>query len=112
MRLPIWALRPLERLLPVRRIEVIEGETLPKKLPRRNLVLLRDAGEDWCIGMRCPCGCGQRIELALVPEVKPCWKLRMEPNATPTLTPSIWLKDGCRAHFFVRNGRVDWVLSA
>lgn len=109
MRWPIWVLSLLERLLPARRIDVIEGEALPKKLPRRNMVLLRDAGEDWSVGMRCPCGCGQHIELALILEAKPCWKLLVEPDEIPTLTPSVWLRKGCRSHFFVRRGRVDWV---
>lgn len=109
MRWPIWVLGFLERFLPARRIEVIDGETLPKKLPKRNIVLLRDAGEDWSVGMRCPCGCGQLIELALIPEAIPRWKLQVELNETPTLTPSVWLREGCRSHFFVRRGRVNWV---
>lgn len=109
MRWPIWALRSLERLLPARRIKIIEGEALPLKLPHRNLVLLRDAGEYWSIGMRCPCGCGQTIEITLISEVTPHWNLRMEPDGTPTLTPSVWLREGCRSHFFVRRGRVNWV---
>lgn len=109
MRWPNWVLRFLERALPARRIEAIEAEALPKKLPRRNLVLLRDAGEDWSVGMRCPCGCGQSIELALIPDAKPRWDLRLEPDETPTLTPSVWRREGCRSHFFVRRGRVDWV---
>jgi len=27
-------------------------------MPRRDLVLAREDDEDWCVGMRCPCGCG------------------------------------------------------
>lgn len=109
MRWPIWVLSLLERFLVARRIEILEGEVLPKKLPRRNIVLLRDAGEDWSVAMRCPCGCGQAIELALIPEAKPRWKLRVESDETPTLSPSVWLREGCRSHFFVRRGRVVWV---
>lgn len=109
MRWPIWVLSVLESLLPTRRIETIDGEVLPKKLPRRNIVLLRDAGENWSVGMRCPCGCGQHIELALIPEARPRWKLLQDPDGIPTLTPSVWLREGCRSHFFVRRGRVDWL---
>ncbi len=110
MRWPTLVLSLLERLLPPRQIEITEGEVLPKKLPRRNLVLLRDAGEDWSVGMQCPCGCGQPIELALISEAKPHWKLRLEANDIPTITPSVWLQKGCRSHFFVWQGRVIWVI--
>lgn len=109
MKWPIWILSLLENMLPRRRVKIFEGEILPMKLPWRNLVLLQDAGENWSVGMRCPCGCGQNIELALIPEAKLRWKLRIESDKTPTLTPSVWLRDGCRSHFFVRRGRIDWV---
>jgi len=26
----------------------------------------------------------------------------------PSLKPSIWLQGGCRSHFWVRRGRVEW----
>ncbi|WP_322069510.1 DUF6527 family protein [Paraburkholderia bannensis] len=109
MRWPIWILSLLEKLLPARKLEVVEGETLPEKLPRRNLVLLQDSGENWSVGMRCPCGCGQPIELALIPEARPKWRLQVEHSHAPTLSPSIWMKEGCRSHFFLRHGRVEWV---
>ena len=107
--MPKWFLRIVEWFLPARELTVLMDETLPLNLPRRGLLLLRDGGEDWCIGMRCPCGCGQRIELPLVEEADPRWKLRIEQNGTPTLAPSVWLQEGCRSHFFVRRGKVEWV---
>lgn len=109
MSIRIWWLRVKELLLPPRRVITLEADGLPKRLPRRDLLLLRDAGENWSIGMRCPCGCGQRIELPLLAEVKPRWNLRVDQRNRPTLSPSVWLRDGCRSHFFVRNGKIVWV---
>jgi len=109
MRWPKWLLNGLERLMPARRLVVVEGESLPNSLPSRDLVLLRDAGEDWSVAMRCPCGCKQRVELPLIPEAKPRWSLRLEKGRRPTLSPSVWLREGCRSHYFVRGGRVRWV---
>lgn len=109
MRLPVWLLRVLDWILPARTLTILQGDTLPEKFPRRGILLLRDGGEDWCVGLRCPCGCGQRIELPLIQEANPRWKLRVEPDGTPTLSPSVWLQDGCRSHFFVRCGKVEWV---
>lgn len=109
MRLPVWLLRVLEWILPTRTLTILQGDTLPEKFPRRDILLLRDGGEDWCVGLRCPCGCGQRIELPLIQEADPRWKLRVETDGTPTLSPSVWLQDGCRSHFYVRCGKVQWV---
>lgn len=109
MRLPAWLLRVLDWVLPARKLQILQGDALPEKLPRRDLLLLRDSGEDWCVGLRCPCGCGQHIELPLIQEANPRWKLRVEPDGAPTLAPSVWLQDGCRSHFFVRRGKVVWV---
>lgn len=81
---------------------------LPARLPRRDLVVARDDGEDWSVGMRCPCGCGDTIELMLVAEAKPRWWLTFDRRGRPSLSPSVWRRTGCRSHFWVRGGRVDW----
>lgn len=104
-----WWLRVKEGLLPARRVVIVDGDESPANLPIRSLVLLRDGDEDWSVTMRCPCGCGQRIELPLLPEVRPRWSLRVDRRSRPTLHPSVWLKEGCRSHFLVRAGKVIWV---
>jgi hypothetical protein len=98
-----------EWVLPARQLVVVNGDSLPDLLPRRDLVVVRDGHEDWSVGMRCPCGCGQRVELALIPEADPKWQLMVDREARPTLQPSVWLRDGCRSHFYVRSGKVVWV---
>ncbi|WP_460931245.1 DUF6527 family protein [Oleiagrimonas citrea] len=58
--------------------------------------------------MRCPCGCGQIIELMLIHEVRPRWDLRVDEAGRPSLHPSIWLQRGCRSHFWLKHGRIHW----
>ena len=108
MKWPNWLRNGWEALLPPRVLVVVEGGDPPDRLPRRDLVLLRDGGEDWSVAMRCPCGCGQKVELALIREAKPRWSLRNDLGNHPTLSPSVWLREGCRSHFFVRAGRIRW----
>ncbi|MFM0047504.1 DUF6527 family protein [Paraburkholderia sediminicola] len=103
-----WWRNALARFSPRRRLRVIEGDSLPSRLPRRDLILARDGGEDWCVGMRCPCGCGCAIELLVVAEAKPRWDVEVDANGAPTLTPSVWLQKGCGSHFWVRMGRIYW----
>lgn len=98
----------LEWFAPDRKVVVREGDTLPARLPLRDLVLLKDDGEDWSIGLRCPCGCGDTIELLLLPGVEPRWDIDIDERGRPTLSPSVWKATGCRSHFWVRTGRVVW----
>ena len=108
MKKPMWILKVIEFVLPARRISVIEGDTPPEKLPLRNLVLAREGDEDWAVGFSCPCGCRKRLELLLIAEALPNWKLTIDSSDKPTLHPSIWLKSGCRSHFWLRRGKVIW----
>lgn len=96
------------RLSPRRRLCIIEGDSLPSYMPKRDIVLARDDGEDWCVGMRCPCGCGYVIELLIIAEAKPRWDLKVDARGRPSLTPSIWMQKGCRSHFWIHEGRVYW----
>lgn len=89
-------------------VSVVEGDT-PNTLPQCGLVLHTEGGEPWSAVMLCPCGCGQRVELPLLPQVKPRWILEVDAQGLPTLRPSIWLTGGCMSHFFLRKGKVIWV---
>ena len=101
-RLKEWASSP-------RRVLQVEGDALPDALPPRDLVLLSEDGEAWSVAMNCPCGCGQRVELPLIREAKPRWSLKVDDKHRPTLHPSVWLREGCRSHYFVRDGKVKWI---
>jgi hypothetical protein len=108
MRLKKLALRFFDAIAPARHLTVVQGDSLPDSLPFRSLVLARDDDEDWCVGMRCPCGCGRKIELLVIREAKPRWDLIVDAVGRPTLTPSVWLRDGCKSHFWIRKGTVRW----
>lgn len=108
MKSSLWWRRFKSRVLPARHLKVIEGDSLPRRLPRRNIVLARDGDGDWCVGMRCPCGCGSTIELLIVQGVAPRWDLRVDSRGRPTLEPSVFLQTGCRSHFWLRRGRIQW----
>jgi hypothetical protein len=107
-RIGRWWRDAWTRFAPRRRLRVVEGDSLPLLMPRRDLVLARDDGEDWCVGMRCPCGCGDVIELLVLAEARPRWNLSVDASGRPTLAPSVWRQSGCRAHFWIRSGRIHW----
>lgn len=90
------------------RVVRIDGDEMPKALPARTLVVLVDDGDPWSAGMMCPCGCERVLEVMLLPGVKPRWDVEVNAKGQPSLRPSVWVADGCRAHFWLRNGRVHW----
>lgn len=89
------------------RFRVIEDEDLPDDPTPGKLYLIGEDGRYWIAAMRCPCGCGTLLEMNLLPDSEPVWLLGVTAGA-PTLHPSVWRKDGCRAHFLLRNGRIVW----
>lgn len=107
-----WLNRGLERLGAWWRgdLKVVrgEGDTLPPAIQRARLVHMVDAGENWSVGFHCPCGCGDVIELLLLPDADPHWTLAVDHIGRPTLHPSVWKNMGCKSHFWLRQGRVIW----
>lgn len=56
----------------------------------------------------CPCGCSDVLVLNLDRNVGTTfWNLRLRESQL-TLMPSIWRRDGCRAHFVLEENRVWW----
>ncbi|MFP7725844.1 DUF6527 family protein [Lysobacter sp. D1-1-M9] len=56
--------------------------------------------------MVCPCGCQATLHLNLFADQRPCWRLNLESGGS--LTPSVWRREHCGAHFWFRGGRVYW----
>lgn len=103
-----WIRRLWDRYGPARKLMIVEGDELPPRLPSRDLVLVRDDGEDWSVGFQCPCGCSETIELIVLDGAKPRWDIKIDAARRPTLHPSVWRQRGCRSHFWVRQGRIHW----
>lgn len=86
---------------------VIKVENLPEKLKNDTLYLVGDQSATWTAALACPCQCGSTIKLNLRGEVKPRWIVSINQDK-PTLSPSVWRTDGCRSHFFLKNGKILW----
>jgi len=57
---------------------------------------------------RCPGGCGNRFQLSLYPSRHPQWRIRTDWLNRPSIMPSVLQVTECRAHFWVRQGNVEW----
>lgn len=72
------------------------------------VVVISDGGNDKWACLKCPGGCGEVIRLNLSPKRRPCWRVKQDRLARPTLEPSIWQQNECGCHFFIRSGDVLW----
>lgn len=80
----------------------------PAQLGRRCVYLVTEDDLVWRMMLWCPCGCGATLDLNAVPNVRPTWRVEVHDDETVTLHPSINRQVGCRSHFFLRKGIVDW----
>jgi hypothetical protein len=81
------------------RLEDVQNDTV--------YIVETDGRRRWAM-MCCPCGCKEVITLSLQQIHDPYWKLLPSANGLATLRPSIWRREGCRSHFWVRDGQVHW----
>lgn len=103
-----WIRNFVERLRRPLALRMVADDSLPEHLMAREVVIAEDDGEAWVAGLICPCGCGDRIELMLLKDVRPRWSASVDAKGRPSLFPSVWRKEGCRSHFWLRNGRIRW----
>jgi hypothetical protein len=89
------------------RYSVAHAEEEPDDLAPMVVYAIGEGSHLWHIAMLCPCGCGAKIQLNTLPDDNPCWTL-LARDGVPTLRPSVWRKVGCRSHFILRDGRINW----
>lgn len=63
----------------------------------------------WAL-LDCPCGRGHTILLPLSPSAGVHWRVVVDANGCPSISPSIDRDgdDGVRCHFWIRNGKANW----
>lgn len=87
---------------------VVVADTLPERLRKKTLYIVRDDDFLEQAALLCPCGCRQFVHLNLLNDTRPCWTVSRHSDGTASLHPSIWRKQGCRSHFWFNYGRVEW----
>jgi Family of unknown function (DUF6527) len=86
----------------------VQVEDFPDTLKPKQIYVAGETGNYWGAALLCPCGCGETIQLNLLKDVRPCWTMKQHSDGSVTLLPSIWRQKGCKSHFFVRNGEIEW----
>ena len=89
------------------RFRFVLSEDLPEKVEPLTIVAVGEGKHLWYAVLACPCGCGETVQLSLLQDERPRWRLT-ERDGVPTLSPSVWRHRGCRSHFILRDGLVTW----
>lgn len=87
---------------------VVYFEDLPMELVPNTVYLIGEKENPWQAAFICPCGCNATIQLSLLKDSKPRWKVYFEKKGAVSLSPSINRKIGCKSHFFIEKGKIDW----
>lgn len=89
-------------------LRTVHLEELPERLEAGVVYVLGEGAHKWFVALLCPCGCGATVQVSLLPDAVPTWKLIEHPDQTISLHPSVWGRVGCRSHFFLRRGQIQW----
>lgn len=46
--------------------------------------------------------------MMLLQGVKPRWDVMLDDKSRVSMHPSVWLRTGCRSHFWIRRGKIVW----
>jgi hypothetical protein len=61
----------------------------------------------WAL-MKCPCGCEETLIMSIMKKIRPFWTVKFDRYKRISLSPSVWKKNGCSSHFFVKKGKIIW----
>lgn len=91
-----------------RYLAVFVAGDLPATLRKNIVYVVLDDGEPWYLSLICPCGCKSVLHMNLLPDERPCWGVCDQKDGTVTIEPSIFRGVGCKSHFWVRRGKIEW----
>jgi hypothetical protein len=80
----------------------------PDEIVNGIMLIVKDGqSEKWAF-FRCPCGCGQRIQLSLSQLKRQKWIVMVDLMSRPTVNPSVRQLSGCKSHFWINRGNIEW----
>ena len=77
-------------------------------LPNDKILVVGGKGYQKWAYLKCPCGCGNFIMLSLSKNTRPGWSITVDFFNRPTVYPSIRQTSGCKSHFWVKKGHINW----
>ncbi len=82
-------------------------DDVPDQMRSGTVYLVGNQGYYWQTVMICPCGCQRILHMNLMDDHRPYWKYHIK-GKTISLSPSVNRLVGCKSHFFLREGKIEW----
>ncbi len=82
---------------------------VPSEIGRDMYIVEKGRRRVWAI-FNCPCERGHRLVVNLSPSRRPYWSVSVR-RGLASFWPSLWLKQDCKSHFWIRNSRIYWAIS-
>jgi len=89
------------------RYSYISTVDLPENINENVIYIVGENHCKWLAMLICPCGCGDVIQLNLLPECDDQWTIKIKRKLI-TITPSINRRLSCKAHFLIIKGHLEW----
>ena len=89
-------------------MRVLARHPTPEELPPGMLVVVQDGERAKWACLRCPGGCGEKLQLSLNPSRRPCWAVSFDWLRRPSVSPSVHQLSACRCHFWIIGGNIEW----
>lgn len=86
----------------------IEDLPIENEIKDNKIYIVGDNGYEWLAAFKCPCGCGDLVQLNLLEKGEHVWRIVRRRPQKISITPSIDRTIGCKSHFTVTNGAVIW----
>lgn len=90
------------------RVKCMQHKPLEEEIVAKHIYIIGGKSPKWAV-MKCPCNCGDTINICLMKSHHPCWKIRFDKWKRISFSPSIRKLDGCKSHFFINKSCINWV---
>lgn len=90
------------------KFEFIYLDDIPADLKKGEIYVIGEDGDYWNVVFICPCGCKDIIQLNLLPEARPCWRIINHRDYSTSISPSVNRIVNCKSHFTIKRNKLIW----
>jgi len=82
--------------------------SIPDELQNNEAYIVEKFGREVWLILNCPCPDHHRLTVNLSRNSRPFWNVDIT-SGYLSVYPSLWLKDGCNSHFWIKEGHIYMV---
>lgn len=83
-------------------------DEIPAQMQDNVIYYIGEGKFKWLLVFKCPCGCCEVIQLNLLKEARPVWRVKFHDDGDVSLYPSVNRQVNCKSHFNITRNSVRW----